>query len=410
MKEIIEYIIAGIILLSIIPMYIGINTILYTPPRERVSPAVLALYTESINNVVYELISSNNLTPAIIDLNKYVIERVGSDVYRDYGYNVEIVSWGIINITVSDNIVRVYTRDKGNLTILVVYSTLVHEYYTLDTPTYSNELKGIYMYETTTTYSSIIAVVAILETGTAKYIDYYIAYSSRVKPLYIMNINGKIYLLNDVSNGNIVPSYYNGYPVVTTYIYYYTPSKMNVYRYLGYSHAIRATYYVCGYSWLEDCGAYLYTITRLYEDINYYSILQSGTITIDDREYQVLQATNFRYEEKHDETWRRLDIWGRYCRCWEFWFGWCTDEWRKVSDTLVETNLYRYDIAAPLYNAVLFVLKDSIGNIYIATPYYHRISFGDTPPSNWPIHTISYILRIGMIDYQVRVSVWRRTI
>ncbi len=406
MKEVIEYIIAGLIIVSFLPLYTIINETLYTPPARTVKPVILALYTETINRVILDLAGSSNLTPGIIDIHSLIVDDVGADVYRDYGYYFEMTSWGILNITVNGNQVDVYTCDKGNLSLLIVYSDLSSQVIVLENPSSYDVPKGVYIYSTSLPRSDILVVTSVLETGITKYIDYYL--SDTLVPVYIANINGRLYLLNDLDNGGVSTSDYHGYQVVDVYMYYYTHRNYSVYRLLEYNYATYAYYVNCGYSWLDDCGSYYRYVERSYEEINYYGIYD-GVISINGKNYEKLGLSSFEYVARYKEYSRRLNIWGGYCSCSDIYYGRCTDTWYVYSSSFISDSLSKYDISAPLYNTVLVLVKDSNNRLYVATNYHHTISVGDIVPSNWPTVTITYIVRVGMIDYQVTLTVWRRS-
>ena len=67
-------------------------------------------------------------------------------------------------------------------------------------------------------------------------------------------------------------------------------------------------------------------------------------------------------------------------------------------------------VSSPLYNAVLLLLKDLDGRLYVATFYHHEVDFGDAIPRDWQTDILVYIMRIGMVDYEVTLTIWRRSI
>jgi len=413
MKEIIEYILAGIIIISFIPLYTIINTSLYNPPPRRIDPNVMVLYSSVIEEVLDELISTNNFTPSLVDIRELVKQRVGPDIYRDYGFHVSIVSWGIINITLYSDRVSVYTRDLGNLTLLVIRNDLSHEVYLLSSPTASFASQGIYKYDFVTDTSSVIIVIAVLETGITRYIDYYI--DNSITRIYILNLNGKIYVLNDLSNGRIKTKYYADYLVVDSYLYYYTKLNFSVYRHLYYEHSIDTYIYsmCCCSNSPTPPNPYLVFLEKeivpmIYTNISYYSIYD-GLTNINGKNYEKLYLASFEYERNYTEYWVRRDIYGGGCSCSEACNGLCP-YFVRTSQTFKGSKVYMDIVSSPLYNAVLLLLKDLDGQLYVATFYHNEVEFGDAIPRDWQTDILVYIMRIGMVDYEVTLTIWRRSI
>ncbi len=412
MKEIIEYVLAGIIIASFIPLYTMINVGLYNPPPRRIDPNVMVLYSNAVEEVLNELITSNNLTPTLVDLRQLLINRVGLDVYRDYGFHVTLYSWGIANITVLSNKVIVYTRDKGNLTLLVVWSDLSSSTYFTDAPSHYYSEEGVYKYELAVPTSNLIVSVAVLETGILRYINYYI--DNSLRELYLLNINGRIYVLNDLSQGSLATSNYAGYPVVETYLYYYTRFNFSLYRRLYFVHSIDTWIYdMCCCSSPTPPTDYLVSLEEkvvpmIYTNVSYYGIYD-GTITINGKNYQAFYVSNFKHEENYTEYWERRDIHGGYCSCSEACSSRCP-YWVRISQSNPSTYNYLNILASPLYNSVLLLIKDASGRVYYAKFYHYSIDFGDTIPKDWQTDILVYNMRIGMVDYEVTLTIWRRSV
>jgi|GEM_PF-3554085 len=406
MKEIIEYILAGIIIVSFIPLYTVINTSLYNPPPRRIDPNVMVLYSSTIEDVLNKLISTNNFTPALVDIVDLVRQRVGEDVYREYGFHVRIVSWGIVNITLHSDFISVYTRDLGNVTVLIIKNDLTSNTYLITQPTIIYNRQGIYRYDLYISTSDVIIVVAVLETGITRYIDYYI--DDDIYKTYILNINGKVYVLNDLSNGAMAKESYGGYQVVDAYLYYYTKLNFSVYRHLHFVHSIDTTIYIyrCSSSY---CPGFRKNITPvIYTDTDYY-IIYDGTVTLNGKTYEKLYLSSLVYEENYTEIWQKKDRYGGWC-----WYSevcdYCTEEYYLYDRIFRGDAIRLHEIESPLYNAVLILLKDDAGRLYVATFYHYEVEFGDTVPRDWQTDSLIYIMRIGMVDYEVILTIWRRTV
>ncbi len=385
-KEIIEYILAALIIVSIIPIYNVIITRYYTPPPQSIEPLTLYYYVESINNALYTLVEQGNLTPEVISFDLILDQFIGN-ASRDYGYNVKISSNGIVNITVSINDVKIFTRDKGNLTILIVYNNLSYDSFTLVHPNYT--IRGIneYVYELTGLDTSyIIAVAAILETGVARYYDDWI--SSSVYKAYILNLNGVVSVLVPTIYPQPVTFTYQGYSVVNTTIYYYSQQSYYRYNYLWYRYVKDAYYYTSG------SGRLIRKVLYVNESEVNYLAEYLGSISIGNSSYYVYRPSVFHWEQQYYEVWRYIGgVWVPVTRY-----------------PYLPAYLQIRSLSFPIYNSVFIILLDAFGNIYIAKPYRHSIQFGEKVPEDWPVVTTNYLIRLGMIDYNVEVTVWRRSI
>ncbi len=383
-KEIIEYLLAALVIVSVIPIYNVIITRYYAPPPKSIEPLTLYYYVESINNALYTLANQGNLTPEIISFNEVLNQYMGN-LSRDYGYNVEIISDGIVNISLSINSLKIITSDKGNLSILIVYYNLSYETYTLPKPNYT--VGHNYVYEITgLDASDIIAVAALLETGVARYYDDWV--SDTIYKAYIININGEVNVLIPTNYPKPTTFDYQGYDVINTSIYYYSQQSYYRYNYLWYRYVKDAYYYVNWWTG-EPYRKILYVneseVNYLAEDI--------GTISINNNNYYVFKPCVFHWERQYYEDWRYIgNVWELYRR-------------RPYLPPYLEIH----SLSFPIYNSVFIILLDTAGNIYVARPYRHSMFFGEDIPSDWPVITTNYLIRLGMVDYNIKVTVWRRS-
>ncbi len=381
MKEIIEYLLAALVIISIIPIYNFIMTSYYSPPPKNVEPLTLYTYSQTFNSILYNLNEKGNLTPEVIDITSIFNNALGRNTVINYGYNLSIISHGIKQIKLETNKIVITCRDKGNLSVLIIDSDLSSEEFYVGMPTY--EVNGTYFYLIDIDTSNVIAVAAILETGIVRYYDEWI--SDDVYRMYVINTNNKVTLL--IPADYPLPSLYDyhGYDVVDTYIFYYTQLHYFKYRYLWYRYVKDATYYV---SYDEP---YYKVLIVNESEINYLSTYYS-TREINGKLYYLFFPQVFHYEEQYHEEYRRVG-----------------DTWRRVTRYLVSSYFDVKQIGFPIYNSVFIILKDTNNRIYIASIYHHRIDLGEKPPVNWPTRTISYFIRIGMVDYLVTITVWRRS-
>ena len=380
MKEIVEYLLATLIIVSFIPVYTTINHMLYTPPSKGISPIILSTYTEVIKDTLFELGKEQVVDPYVIDLGKLIAERV-PDIYSTYGFYVEVSSWLVKNVSVDNNLVTVYVLEPGNLSLLIIYDDLTFDSTKLTS--YKSKINSLYVYQYIASSQNIIAVAAILETGVATCIGYWI--SSNVYKAYMINSNGTLSLLIPTTEPAPSTIYRGGIGnVVYAHIYYY-----NYQVYYKYSNLY--------YTYVRD----VYWYTRSYIVLNfnksriiYYGVDQ-GTETINGKTYYRFDMVNHYYDQLCRKTCTR-----EYDNVWSCW----------GERTLSPAYIVNTKLSFPIYNTVFIILKDNNDRLYVAQTYYNSFNFGDSIPENWPTRSISYVVRIGMIDYEIKVTVWRRSI
>ena len=371
MKEIIEYILATLIILSFVPIYTYITHTLYIQPATEPEPTVLALFTENIKDILEEIGTAGNLTSPTLDLDETIRDRLGS-LYQDYGFHIEISSANIVDLKVSGNKVEVYTLDDGNVSILVIYSDSSWENKTLTTPTNVFQ-NGTRLYSFAMSSSNIIFVSAILDTGTHRFIRYYI--ENNVKILYPSNYGGNIVLLNNLSQGSITNyKIYNNIYGVNLTIYYYSKNSYGTYN--------------------ETSFEYGFSISSIYKYVNHTDI-----------RYYLIYERNVQYKGSTYEVYNvSLAKNSSLLQCYYYWW------WGLWICWVLDTSFIMEDINSPVYNIIAFHAVDNNGDHYIGVWYPQNLSIGDPIPSGWPVRKIMFIQRIGMIDYYVTVYIWRRTI
>ncbi len=382
MKEIIEYLLASLVIISFIPVYAMINEVLYTPPAKTVSPLVLATYTEVIKSTLFNIGKEQVLDPNILDLGGIIANKV-QDIYSTYGFHVDASSWLIKKIRVSPDSINVFVAEPGNLSLLIVHSDLSYDSVLLQD--YFSRMNGYYTYSYTTSTTDIIAVAAILETGVAVCIDYWISNSTNIYRMYMANVDGALSILIPTDEPKPATTYYSGVGyVVYAHIYYYNYGRFYKYSNLHYTYIRDVYWYSRNYI----------VVNFNKSDIIYFG-LDQGTTSINGKDYYRFDIINHYYDQLFRKTCSRItdNEWS----CWGERVLW--------SPYIVDSRL-----TFPIYNTVIIVLKDSYGRIYIAQTYYNRFSFGDSIPENWPIKSISFVVRIGMIDYELNVTVWRRSL
>jgi len=360
---------ATLIILSFIPIYTYITHTLYVQPATEPEPTVLALFAENIKDILEEIGTASNLTSPTLDLNETIRDRLGS-LYQDYGFHIEISSGNIVDLKVSGNIVEVYTLDDGNVSILVIYSNSSWENKSLTTPTNVFQ-NGTRLYSFAVSSSDIIFVSAIFDTGTHRFIRYYI--ENNVRILYPSNYGGNIVLLNNLSQGSIANyRIYNNIYGVNLTLYYYSKNSYGTYNETSFEYGF-------------NIGIYKYVN---HTDIGYYLIYDKN-IQYKGSSYEVYNVSL----AKNSSLLQCIYWWGLW-KCW------------PLGQPLFNVE----EVNSPVYNIIAFHAVDNNGDHYIGVWYPENLSIGDPIPSGWPVRKIMSVQRIGMIDYYVTVYIWRRTI
>ncbi len=429
MKEIIEYILAGLIIVSVIPVVTYIDQVMYAPKPRTVEPVVMAYFMNELNEQLLNLTASGNITLEQSILNNIITSRLLSD-YPNYDFNVTITSSGITSITTAPGYVNVTSPYNGTMELLVVYNDLSFKQLS---PIQIVSVPEGYIYRFAVSLYNALIVVAVLETGMARFIDYKLL-NPNVYRLYIMNDNGVLCLLAPASQT---------VPLLTTtgtvYIYYYSNGTFDAFTSLSYKYVSNLMIFTRYFWRRRSFWAYRTISERINSsDINYLATYASTIQVNGEKFYEFKILLNNTNSQLYNYT----ILYGSavYYRTLIFHgttttvpatdvFGFTTSI--PVSATVIfpyinqtpslTTTVYStrstttlpsstYNLAFPIYNAVLIAIKDNLGNLYIAFPYKHFMTFGDKIPANWPVDQQVYWIRLGMIDYKVVLTVWRRTI
>jgi len=258
--------------------------------------------------------------------------------------------------------------------------------------------------------------------------------NNNVYHLYIMNDQGKLCLLAPTTQT---------IPLLTTrgklYIFYYSNGTFNVYTSLNYRYVsslmIFTRYlYRRGSVWasrtiserINETGVSYYATYATTVEINGQQFYRFDII-INNTNYQIYNytvlyggATYYPTEAYYGTTTTvpATDILGNTASIpvsATLIFPY-TNQTPSLTTTVTATQTttvlpsQTYSLAFPIYNAVLVAIRDSLGNLYIALPYKHMLTFGDKIPVSWPVDRQVYWIKLGMIDYRVVLTVWRRSL
>jgi len=372
LKEVVEYVLAGIIILSIIPVYDYIVNNLYTPPDITVDYSLLNTLALRIKDVLEEQFVYGNASSPIFSFDKYVEERLGY-ILSGYAYRVEVVSSSIKSIALDEsaNTLLVETVEPGTLNLfLIVSGSSGLGFVNVTVSSYSSRLvNGTYTYTVSlTSYGvqadSLLYVVAVLETTSYKYIGYLKA-SDLVQEVGFTDNAGVAAV--------VIPSNSASEPVINTTLVFYAESLFYAYSNATYTGLLRVT------------GNSL--------------VLRNNTV-----QYQLVNSTQLSYSGRFYTIYNlTLLVDQRIIR-----IRFRGDGTGTVED--ISRNTYRNGIESPLYNLLLAVFRDSSGRVYVARWYPHSVVFGKSIPRDLPFTKITLVLKLGLFDYSVTVYLWRLTV
>ncbi len=443
MKEIIEYILAALIIISIIPVITYVENTVYAPRPRSVEPIVQVLFANKIFDEINKIFTAGNLTLFQSNIFNTIIAQELSP-YNNYGYNITIRPYAIKIDSVGWTI-NVTSMYNGTISLLVVSTGLAVR--TINTPRYTFLLQnGTYKYVFANPFSPTytMMVIAILDIGTAKFIDYKITQSS-VNKLTLVNINGKVYLLAPTSLSTPLTSS-PGQAIVC----YYDPATNNYYYYgsINYNYIKSISYYRAPNYFFGT----LYNSTTRYTEYSKirYDVSYAGVITLYGNTYNMFglysytnQSTGYFHGNYYftgtvvtntvststttvintitytSRWWWWITITGTYTTTLPVEAN-ITATYPKITSTTLtasSTTSYitssataTYPIYYPLLNVVAIIVVDSSGNIYVALPYFNYLTAGSTIPANWPVSHEAYWFRIGMFTYYVQITIWRKSI
>lgn len=380
MKELIEYVLAVLIIASFIPIFDVIVMDITTTKPPIIESSTLLYISSGVRDVLLNVFSQGNFTPTIVDITEMISSKL--NLSNDMGFNVRIVSSGIIKVTVNESNVYVLTSSPGRLSICIVYSDLTYTYNSTNTPV-SSLFNGTLIYKFNIPRSDVIAVSAILETGVARFIDYWL--SPNIYRVYTINIDNTIVIA--VPDSVPQPEYYtlSSNNVVDASLIYYTNGRYYNYTMTSGKFIVELTFEQTYYGYEGD-GYYKHYLSK-YVASYYRQISIDGKLFYLHKLQDYVRKDTHYIEYIYDSSENYLEIY---------------------HDEVRSTQSYFYDIKHPIYNLVFIFLRDSAGKIYYAVIYPHSLVIGESVPSNWITYVSEYNVRIGMINYDIVITVWRR--
>lgn len=378
MKEIIEYILSAILLVSIIPIYNYVVDNLYSPPMIEVDLNYAYSIAERIASILDRAAQSGNLSSPFFNPLEAVARELG-DLGTRIGLHVELISIGVSDIRLNNNLLEVETRIRGNLSLLLVYRNGNVINLTISEPSGGDGSTYIYRLYINNP-SNLVFVASIIDDGLYRYVNYMVRDESI--SLKLGSMNNKLYLFSTSNLGqslpiNIVP--YNwGFEIFND-----TVSYRNVTR----IEQVNVGRGVPGYIKVWNVYTNLTTMK--------YLITYDGNVAYGGASYKAYEVV-IGGEVRGEKISYTVDIRGPRPRLINF-----TIE--RISET---AYLEFKHISTPTYNLPVIVVKGT-SSVWVAYWYPHSYTFGYTTPKDLPVTEVSLIKRIGMVDYVLRLYVWR---
>jgi len=364
-KELVEYILATVILVSSLVAYNFIMDNMSAPPDVVVDPTLLSLLSNQIKDLLEAQILHGNASSPFFSFDKYLNQELGY-ILKNYAYRIEVVSFGITDM-IYDNTsktITIRTIETGTLNLLLINQTptgftIVNT--TVTNYTYSN---GAYFYTVNLSNLRVnkpIYAVAVLETPSYRYIDY-------------LNIG-------NVTEVNFAE--YNGIVAVALPSNITTDTSFNTtIVYYG-----NMTYEVAN-------SKILIETTRT----------QGDTVTFSNKtiSYVLNKTADVNHEGNNYKVYK-LDV-GKYTNTTIIKLH---PQPRLIGSTITTSS---DPVESPIYNLLLALFRDTSGKIYAARWYPYSLSIGSNAPREFPYSKMSFYTKLGYFDYRITVYMWRVSI
>jgi len=368
LKEIVEYLLAILIIFSFIPLYNMLSTTYYLPRIEMGAESISYSFEEALKYVLLYGFSVGNYSQGIIEVGNALNSTLASYLspFAQAGYGVYARVYTpiqYINVTPNSsvNILSIY-----NLTTIALLVDKNGRNALVANPMYDGVTpEGLYKFELmlfNLTVKDPGVVIVVQEHRNSRFIATWTAPGMiNGQPL---NIEGLTVVTPTVNLSPVTIPGLNE-TIHSASIFYYTPPSFDQYT----SSTYNITELIVSNS--STVSSRLYNITT----IAYYASKRAWNAT-----HTAYKLLNIRTDVKREYVGGQGDfIRGSY--------------------------IYSSSLTPPLYNLVLISIYDNKTSLFIPI-YSNEWVFGDTPPSS---ATTRYsTVRIGMFDYLIEIRVWRR--
>lgn len=171
-----EYILATVILVSVLMAYNFIMDTMSAPPDIVVDPTLLSLLSNKIKDLLEAQVLHGNSSSPFFSFDRYLNQELGY-ILKDYAYRIEVVSGGITTMLYDNTskLLSVGVVEPGTLNLLVVGRTQTGYRIVNATTTDYSYSNGAYFYTVNVLQLGVnnpVYALAVLETSSYRYIDY----------------------------------------------------------------------------------------------------------------------------------------------------------------------------------------------------------------------------------------------
>lgn len=364
MKEIIEYVLAVVIILSIIPFYNMVATQFYTPSKPSGFTESTDILVSAVKQAFIDAYNRGNISvelPDVVDSLRQLIEKYAAPILGDYYYYVRIYS--PINMIVDTVNRQVVVSSPYNMTtylLLVSWNGRESISVNLTAPT-PGGAGFTYRYNySSLRFKNFSTIVAVSGYGNTWFIGYWLNTSSTMGYV-ISDPSMNLAIVASKKLNNI--SFY-GFTGCNTTLYYFTTQELKNY-----------TSSWTNITWEFSSSYYYYNIT----ETRYLSRIEG-----------LYNATLYKYTVYLVKGWEFHNV-------------------SSGTDKIQEIEYNYSRIAYPVYNIVLATIYDNSSNLIYAPAYrgeYVATNAPVKPPND--AAEASFTITIGMFTYQGELYIWGR--
>lgn len=367
MKEIVEYVLAVLIVLSIVPFFNMVVTQFYTPEKSIGYSGVSDLLISIIKQAFTDMYNYGNISIELTDIKaglENMIKKYAGSMYDEYYFYARIYT--PLNITVDSGSNRVIVSSPYNMSTLLLLVSLnsTVSYNVMPTAVEAGGSVFNYIFNySQLPVKSFSAIIAVSGYGSTWFIGYWL--NITVEKGYVISDTNRNLAVIARDIGLNTTSFY-GFTGYNTTLYYFT-------------------------------GKAVMNYTSSWTNISW-EFVQNNYIKYNITETRYMSYINSRYNGT-------LYVYNVYLvKGWSYYMY----SYNNGRITLVDTGREYLGINYPLYNIVLVSIYD--GGKTVSVPVYsnvYEVSNTVNPPPQ-DVNRISSYIRIGMFTYIVDLWSWRR--
>ncbi|ADV64600.1 hypothetical protein [Desulfurococcus mucosus] len=369
MKEVVEYVLAVLIVLSILPFYNMVATQFYTPTKGRGTVAVGDIFVSAVSLAFRDAYNNGNTSIEVAEVRSSLdslIRRYAGSAYDEYYYYARLYS--PINVTLDPTGRTVTVYSPFNMTtylLLVSWNGAASISLQLNPVKAGDVFKYTYNYSALS-FKGVSVAVAVSGYGSTWFIGYWLNESSTMG--YIVAAPGGLLTVLADRNAGLKPT--------------------SFYNYTGFNSTI---YYVATQG--------LANYTRSWTNITIKMIVSGDIVSY--MEYNTTETMYLGEKKTYNSS---MDAYTLYLAKGRSY--WVYSEGRS---RLVENATEKASVNYPIYNMVLATIYDGARVIY--APAYRNNYTVTNAPEHPPgdADRVSSYVTIGMFTYMVDLWSWRRS-